>query len=273
MKNLELNKVHCGDCLELLCMLEDESIDLIITSPPYNKGGKKDSKSNIFHSKIEYDEYVDYKKEEDYQAFELKWLSIAFKKLKKGGSLFYNHKERQNGKGGTIIPDEWLRESPFTIRQRIIWDRGGAFNNCATLCADQAELIYWMTKPDDKGKVKINKQKFLDEKGKLIGLTNIWRFSPEKKKAFDHPAPFPLGLPIRCLHLILGQPERYNSAEPFIVLDPFFGTGTTGVAASQYRGVSWLGFDLSKDYAKQAQCRVDEFKKSLKEKEKDSIWE
>ena len=274
MNTLEMNKVHCGDCLELLKQLEDESIDIIITSPPYNKGSKKDDSRNIFHSNIAYDEYVDDKSEEDYQRFEIEWLTIAYKKLKPGGSLFYNHKERHDGKGGTIIPDQWLLKTPFTIRQRIYWDRCGYVNNCGHLCGDQAEIIYWMTKPDKKGKIRMNKQKFMDEKGKMISLSTIWRVRPGRK-AFNHPAPFPVELPMRALHLILGQPDNFKLAEGehLVVLDPFFGTGTTGEAACRYQGVDWLGFELSPSYAKQSQQRVDDFKKSIKPRKKVSLWD
>lgn len=261
MNTLELNKVHCGDSLSLLEKLEDNSINLIITSPPYNKGNKGDVKGNIFHSSIDYDVYSDNLPEDEYQAKEIKWLSIAYAKLVPGGSLFYNHKERSNRKGGTIIPDEWLLKTPFasTIRQRIIWDRGSSFNNNKYKCSDGIEFIYWLTKPDSNGKVRTNKEDYLNEKGKLETLTNIWKFNTEPK-AFDHPAPYPLGLPLRCLHLILGQPQNYNSDEEFVVLDPFFGTGTTGCASVMYKGVSWLGFDISKNYAEKSQKRVDEFK-------------
>ena len=269
MNKLEFNKVHCGDCISLLNQLEDESIDIIITSPPYNKGRRN---GKIV---IDYDKFTDDLEEEVYQNNQVEWLSIAYKKLKCGGSLFYNHKERTNHKGGSIRPDEWLCRTPFkdTIRQMIIWDRVGSENMCGSLCGDQMELIYWMTKPDKKGNIRINKQKFMDEKGKLVGLTNIWKFNPEKDKAFKHPAPYPIGLPLRCLHLILGQPQRYSSDKPCVVLDPYFGTGTTGMAASLYKGVSWLGFDIDEGYAEKSQSRLDEFMKTQNTFRKKSIWD
>ena len=269
MKTLELNKIHLGNCLELLKQLEDESIDLIITSPPYNLGSKTDSKNGRTHSSIHYDVYKDDKEEEDYRQFELAWLEVAYQKLKPGGSLFYNHKERNRG-GVAIRPDEWLYMSPFTHRQQIIWDRGGTLNTCGKLCSSQKEYIYWMTKPDKKGFVRINKEKFLDEKGKLIGLSDIWRFAPDRKNS--HPAPFPQGLPNRCLNLIIGQPKKKNADDSFVVLDPFFGSGTVGLSAIKY-GVSWIGFDLSENYKKMAEERIENYKKTLKPIENDSIWD
>ena len=127
-----------------------------------------------------------------------------------------------------------------------------------------------MTKPDKKGFVRINKEKFLDEKGKLIGLSDIWRFAPDRKNS--HPAPFPQSLPNRCLNRIIGQPTKKNADKSFVVLDPFFGSGTVGLSAIKY-GVNWIGFDLSENYKKMAEERIENYKKTLKPMEKDSIWD
>lgn len=269
MNTLELNQIHLGNCLDLLKQLEDESIDLIITSPPYNLGSKPDSKNGITHSSIHYDVYKDDKPETEYQDFEVAWLTIAYQKLKFGGSLLYNHKERNRG-GVAIRPDEWLCKTPFIHRQQIIWDRIGTTNHCGALCDSQKEYIYWLTKPGKKGYVRINKEKFLDESGKLIVLSDIWRFAVDKKN--DHPAPFPQGLSDRCLNLILGKPNKKNADESFVVLDPFFGSGTVGMSAVKY-GVSYLGFDLSENYKKMAEERIENYKKTLKPMENDSIWD
>ena len=269
MKTLELNQIHLGDCMHLLNQLEDESIDLIITSPPYNLGGKKDSKNGRTHSSIHYDVYKDDKDESEYQDFEVGWLTIAYQKLRPGASLFYNHKER-NRDGAAIRPDEWLYKTPFTHRQQIIWDRGGVLNTCGKLCNSQKEYIYWLTKPAKNGYVRINKEKFLVVFGKLIGLSDIWRFAPDRKN--EHPAPFPMGLPNRCLNLILGQPNKKNADKNFVVLDPFSGSGTVLLSALKY-GVSYLGFDLSENYKRMAEERIENYKKTLKPVEKNSIWD
>ncbi len=96
---IELNKIYNEDCLETMSRMEDESIDLVITSPPYNKAGyegfirKRHEKDVWKRRNIDYDEDAskDFLKEEEYQNNQIKVLNEIHRVLKKDGSLFYNH--------------------------------------------------------------------------------------------------------------------------------------------------------------------------------------
>ena len=143
---MELNKIYQGDCLELLKQVESESVDCIVTSPPYNKQsakrkcGKTDSwqKANI-----DYGNFKDDLREQEYQEQQKMVLRECLRVLKKDGSIFYNHKPRiVNHK--TIFPHEWLSE--FNVRQMIVWNRKSSpvlepirFMPCV-------EYIFWITK-------------------------------------------------------------------------------------------------------------------------------
>lgn len=84
------------DCMELLRDVADETIDLTITSPPYNLGVKHHTGNNVFEA---YDEYVDDMPEEEYQSQQIKVLNEIYRATKQGGSIMYNHKNRiKNGK-------------------------------------------------------------------------------------------------------------------------------------------------------------------------------
>ena len=116
------------DVLEGIKQLDDESIDIIITSPPYNKGGLngKRNKGTKWNKTIDYggDFNIDNKPEDEYQEWQLNILKECYRVLKKDGLMFYNHKNRiVKGKGYIISPYSWLLKSPFLIRQEIIWNR------------------------------------------------------------------------------------------------------------------------------------------------------
>lgn len=116
---MELNKIYNIDCIEGLKQLEDNSIDLIITSPPYNKMGLNGfQKGKKWHGTIIYDNDInsDNMNEEDYQNWQIDFLNECYRVLKKDGSMFYNHKNRIH-KGTIISPYQWLFKTPFLIRQ------------------------------------------------------------------------------------------------------------------------------------------------------------
>lgn len=130
---LKLNNIYNVDCLEGLKQLDDNSIDLIITSPPYNKAGfngvHKKSKNDIWNKTINYNDDVnsDNMNEDEYQEWQINVLNECFRVLKPNGSMFYNHKLRVN-KNKASFPLEWINKSNFIFRQMIIWDRSSSVN-------------------------------------------------------------------------------------------------------------------------------------------------
>ena len=112
--------LYNGDCLEVMRELPDESVDLIITSPPYNLGKTHHTGNKRFKS---YSEYNDNMPEELYQRWQIEVLQECFRILKPSGSMFYNHKNRIK-KGVQITPYEWLLKTDFVIKQEIVWQNG-----------------------------------------------------------------------------------------------------------------------------------------------------
>ena len=179
----ELNKIYCIDVLEGLKKIDDNSIDLIITSPPYNKIGLNGiQKGKKWNKTIDYDgdPQNDNMNEYEYEKWQLDILNELFRVLKEDGSLFYNHKNRIH-KGEIISPYQWLLKSPFKIRQEIIWDRGSSQNVNRCRYMPSSELIFWLT--------KCNMVRF-DRKRDTMFKNEIWKFIPEK--GTEHPAPFPI---------------------------------------------------------------------------------
>ena len=96
---METNIIYNEDCLETLAKMEDNSIDLIVTSPPYNKNfyapssGADKSWSALRGRQIPYDVYNDSMPPQDYENWQRNIISECIRVLKPSGSLFYNHKD------------------------------------------------------------------------------------------------------------------------------------------------------------------------------------
>ena len=222
--------LRLGNCIELAKQLDDNSINVTVTSPPYNKCGVG---GGLFR-KIKYDTFDDTLPEEEYQEQQIELLNTLFDKTVEGGSFFYNHKVRYF-EGGAISPWEWLVKTNWHIREEIIWARGSGPEISGYRFIQNDERIYWLC----KGK----KHPRLPRECANYG--SVWKFGPDMKN--DHPAPYPLILPVRCIQAVL--------SEPGLVFDPYNGSGTTGVAANML-GHDYIGFDVSEKYIEEAKERI-----------------
>ena len=221
---------------EAMDFLEDETIDIAITSPPYNlgseswpMGGKTSEEAPGRESRDDGIGYVDAMSEADYQKWQIACLNEVYRVAKKGASFFYNHKVRQRD-GAIIQPMDWVRKSKWTVRQEIVWDRKSTHNHVASLFWPIDERIYWLTKgapnlPDHP-----------------IGQSSVWHiFGPVP--GTWHPAPFCEDIPRTCLEAI-GKPGD-------IVLDPFAGSFTT-CRVAQTMGYASIGVETQREYAEKA---------------------
>ena len=242
---LELNRIYCFDVMEGLKQLDDESIDLIITSPPYNRRGfmkysyNGKRKGDIWNKTIDYggNPDIDNMPEDEYQKWQIDFLNECFRVLKKDGSFFYNHKTRVK-KNKISFPLEWIDKSKFITRQIIVWDRSSSMNMDKCRYIPSTEFIFWLIKEQKNPRFKrADNIKFQSE---------VWKFSPEKNN--DHPAPFPITLPDNIIPSV-AQGERIT------VLDPFMGSGTVAMSAKK-NGCDYIGFELFQDYIDMANERI-----------------
>tara|TARA_B100000287_G_scaffold157103_1_gene148195 strand:+ start:5521 stop:6261 length:741 start_codon:yes stop_codon:yes gene_type:complete len=228
------------DCLEGMSELDDNSINCIVTSPPYNKKGLlgKVALGNQIWGKfnIDYNSYGDDMPEEDYQAWMVAFLNECHRVIKPDGSIFFNHKPRRY-KNRAYLPTDFLQHSYANLYQLIIWDRRNSPNIRNDVLVPCTEHIYWLCK--DKPKTFRNA---LDSS--YIG--EVWNIPPERQK--KHPAPFPEQLVRNCILLATEEND--------IILDPFMGSGTTALV-SQSLNRKWLGFEIDEKYAKIAKDRIN----------------
>jgi len=232
-----MNKIFCGNTLDILKTLDSSIVDIGITSPPYNKMEKQ---KGWLVKNIIYDNYRDVKNENEYQQEQIDVLNEIYRVTKAGGSFFYNHKIRWE-KGQMLHPMDWLRKTNWCVKQEIIWDRMIAANIRGWRFWQIDERIYWLYK-------SINNNKIGEElQSKHAQLSSIWRFPPERNN--PHPAPFPIILPIRIINSVLNE----NNG---IVLDPYCGSGTTLVAA-KLLNKNYIGIDISEEYIEFAKSRLE----------------
>lgn len=235
-----INTFIQGDSLEVMRSMESGSVDLVVTSPPYNlknstgNGMKSKGKDRWTNAALKngYDGYDDNMPHEAYVAWQIACLDEMMRLLKPSGAIFYNHKWRvQNG----LIQDRQDIVGKFPVRQIIIWQRKGGLNFNKKFFLPTYEVIYLITKPDFE----------LIKGGNAIG--DVWAIAQEFKNS--HPAPFPVEIPLRCI----------GATDAQIILDPFMGSGTTALAAKQL-GRDFIGIELSEAYINQAKERLEEFK-------------
>ena len=232
------NCLIAGDALAEIKMLPDEVVNVGVTSPPYNKQEKH---KGWLVKNVVYDAYKDAVPEPEYQQSQVEVLNEIYRVTAPGGSFFYNHKVRWE-RGVMFHPMDWLRQTDWTIRQEIIWDRVLVANIRGWRFWQVEERVYWLYKP--LGAHLIGEElRSVDAK-----LTSIWRGVPEGKN--PHPAPFPLWLPARVIIAML------DSDSPGVVLDPYIGSGTTAVAA-KLLGHNYVGIDRSQAYLNMAQERLN----------------
>ena len=236
------HKIICGDCIKIMQEMKDDSTDLIITSPPYNKK----SKNRRTHSTdtwtgrgaaICYGDFDDYMDESDYQKWQIDIINECIDLLKPKGSFFYNHKNR-TVKHRIITPYEWILKTRAYIKEEIVWDRKMIVEVDKIRFYPKTERIFWLIKNPQQPKFN----------GDFASLTDIWAITPsQKNKRFNHPAPFPLELVENCMSA---------TTEPNdLVLDPFVGSGTTLIEAEK-RGRNSIGIDISKEYCESVYQRL-----------------
>jgi len=243
MQNIEnfLDRIICGDCLTVMKSMPSESIDLIVTSPPYNlknstgNGMKANTKSGKWAGAAlqnGYSHHDDCMPHEKYVKWQNDCLLEMFRLLKNTGAIFYNHKRRvQNG----LIQDRDDILTGLPVRQIIIWKRKGGINFNPGYFLPTHEVIYLIPKSDFK----------LAKGANVHG--DVWEFTQEMKNG--HPAPFPIPLIERII----------SSTDAQIILDPFSGSGTTAVV-SQGLKRHFVGIDISPEYCQMAEKRIEKNK-------------
>jgi site-specific DNA-methyltransferase (adenine-specific) len=281
MKNLDnyLNKITTGDCREVMREMPANSIDLMVTSPPYGVG-------------IAYDSFNDDMNFEAYKEFSREWLSEAFRVLKPDGRLALNipYEINRQEKGGRIfmVAELWnilasigykfygvvdLEESSPHRSKTTAWGSWMSPSSpyiynpkeCVLLCYKQLskkqtkgtpQWKSWVEQVEDKNNPELFVNKKMYEKSDKDDFISLvygqWNYFADTRQQTK--ATFSMDIPVRAMKIL--------SYKEDIVMDPFMGSGTSAVAA-EFVGRNWVGVELSENYTEVANKRLLEYRAKL----------
>ncbi len=241
--------VHVGDCVEIMNGLAAASVDMVFADPPYNLqlDGEltRPNQSRVDGVDNAWDRFDGFK---DYDDFTIGWLSAAKRVLKPGGTLWVIGSYHNIFRVGSILQD-----LGFWILNDVIWlktnpmpnFRGRRFTNAH-------ETLIWCA-PGKSSKYRFNYQAMKNLNDELQ-MRSDWTLpictGPERLKK-DGKKAHPTQKPESLLHRVILASSEVGD----VVLDPFFGTGTTGAVAKKL-GRRFIGIEREKDYAEIAEKRL-----------------
>jgi site-specific DNA-methyltransferase (adenine-specific) len=218
-----------GDCLEELKKMKDNSIDCVITSPPYEDiagAGYTANSKDVLFLKL-YSEFID------------KLFREYARILKRGGQVFFNVKSKTASK--TLRTPHWLEFTEgfglLDFKSYIIWKYAGSFDSTNRRFHLDYEIIYHLS----KGDITIPENKNIKD-----SLTSVW-YIPHNIKNRVHPTQ----MPEKVVENIIDRASITG-----VVLDSFMGSGTTGVVCKR-EGLEFVGIELNPNYYDLAKSRID----------------
>ena len=248
---LALDSIYTGDCRDILADLPEKSVDLIFADPPYNLQLQGDlfrpNQSLVDAVNDEWDQFANF---QAYDSFTRQWLNACRRVLKDTGTLWVIGSYHNIYRVGTILQD-----LGYWILNDVIWVKTNPMPNFRGVRFTNAhETLIWCKKSSEQRKYTFNYQAMKmanDEKQmrsdwELALCTGTERLKSEGKKL--HATQKPEALLYRIL-LASSNPGD-------VVLDPFFGTGTTG-AVAKLLGRRFIGIEQSPEYVEAARARIE----------------
>jgi len=236
-----INQIILGDAQNMK-ELPDNSIHLMVTSPPYNVTKEYDQDLSL-------DEYLDLLKRS---------FTETYRVLVNGGRVCVNiaNLGRKPYIPLSDLISKIMRDIGYNMRGEIIWNKAasasqsmawGSYKSASNpILRDIHEYILIFSKGDyrrDAG----NKENTITKEQFMEWTKSIWTMNAESARRVGHPAPFPEELPFRLIQL-------YSFTDD-VILDPFIGSGTTALAALK-SGRKYIGYDISEEYIKLAENRI-----------------
>jgi len=224
---MEINKIYTGDSVELINDIDDESIDLVVTSPPYYNSGHKYQRGTGYHYSFDVGEPL-------YVIYDV--LENLKNKLKEDGVVCMNL-SFSYGETGVMRPFDIINrvrnKIGYFVNDIIIWHKNNPIPLQRRL-TNAFEFIFVLSK-HPIGKYYTEEY-----------THNVWKF-PVASSGKGHSAVYPEELSDKC---IINFSKKGD-----LVLDPFMGSGTTAISAKKHER-NFLGFDINPDYVELANKRI-----------------
>jgi modification methylase len=250
-RELPLDTILQGDCVAEMALLPDKSVDMIFADPPYNLqlGGDLFRPEGSRVDAVD-DEWDKFESLAAYDEFTRDWLDQARRVLKDDGTIWVIGSYHNIHRVGALLQD-----ADFWILNDIVWRKSNPMPNFrGTRFTNAHETLLWCAK-DEKARYTFNYRamKALNDD---LQMRSDWLLpicsGGERVKGEDGSKAHPTQKPEALLYRILLACTKPGG----IVLDPFFGTGTTGAVARRL-GRHWVGIEKESSYAKVARERID----------------
>ncbi len=240
-----LDKVFCKTS-ESMEELPDNSVHLMVTSPPYNVGKDYDENLTL----------------QEYRQFLKQVWKEVYRTLVPGGRACINianlGRKPYIPLHAFIVED--MLELDFLMRGEIIWNKasssspstawGSWLSATNPTLRDIHEYILVFSKGMFQRKKAPRRRSTISKEEFLEFTKSVWTFPAESARKVGHPAPFPIELPYRLIQLYTFEEE--------LVLDPFIGSGQAAIAAIKTNR-HYVGYDISEEYVKLAERRIKQF--------------
>jgi len=245
-----LNSIFCKSC-ERMEELPDNSIHLVVTSPPYNVGKEYDKNLTL----------------SEYREFLRNVWKETYRVLVPGGRICINIANL--GRKPYIPLHSFIIEDMlsigFLMRGEIIWNKSSSAGSSTAwgswlsaknpTLRDVHEYILVFSKDTFRRETPEKRESTISREEFLEFTKSVWTFPAVSAKKIGHPAPFPVELPYRCIQLFTFKGE--------VVLDPFMGSGQTAIAAIKTDRY-YVGYEIDENYVKLAEKRIREFERKNK---------
>ena len=244
-----INKIILGDAQNMK-ELPDNSVHLMVTSPPYNVTKEYDQNLSL-------DEYLTLLK---------KSFTETYRVLVNSGRACINvaNLGRKPYIPLSDLISKIMRDIGYNMRGEIIWNKAGSASPSMAwgsyksasnpILRDVHEYILIFSKGDYKRNAN-NKENTIAKEQFMEWTKSIWTMNAESARRIGHPAPFPEELPFRLIQLY--------SFKDDIILDPFIGSGTTALVALKNER-KYVGYDINEEYVKLAENRIKIFQSQTK---------
>ena len=243
--------IHRGDCIAVLKSLPDASVDMVFADPPYNLqlGGDLLRPDNSKVDAVD-DDWDKFDSFAEYDTFTRAWLTECRRVLKPEGSIWVIGSYHNVFRLGAAIQD-----LGFWVLNDIIWRKSNPMPNFkGTRFTNAHETLIWAARSREQKRYTFNYDA-LKAFNEDTQMRSDWTFAlctgEERIKDADGKKAHPTQKPEALLHRVLLSATRPGD----VVLDPFFGTGTTGAAAKRL-GRHYIGIERDETYAEVAQTRI-----------------
>jgi modification methylase len=249
---LPLDQILVGDCIALMNSLPEASVDLVFADPPYNLqlGGDlvRPDNSHVDAVDNDWDKFDSFAA---YDTFTRAWLKAARRVLKPDGAIWVIGSYHNIFRVGAAIQD-----LGFWILNDVVWNKSNPMPNFkGTRLANAHETLIWAARSKEQKRYTFNYDALKTANDDIQMRSDWWTFpicsGGERMKNADGKKSHPTQKPEALLHRILVGTTNPGA----VVLDPFFGTGTTG-AVARLLGRHFIGLERDKDYVEVATRRI-----------------